>query len=119
FEQLAETAILYRNNASSIALMNELDRAGIPFYMKDADNRFFSHWVVEDVLNFMRMTFTDKRADLLEKIHLKMNGYISKQQMAALKAIHNNQSVFENLLNHVPLQDYQRKPLVAISETLQ
>src|SRR5690606_18137040 len=94
-KNFAEVAILYQNNSSSIALMNEFDRAGIPFYMKDADNRFFSHWVVEDILNFMRMTFTDKRPDILEKIHLKFNGYISKEQMAALLKIRNEESVFD------------------------
>ncbi|MBS4175102.1 ATP-dependent helicase [Bacillus sp. FJAT-49736] len=114
-----EVAVLYRNNSSSIALMNEFDRAGIPFYMKDADNRFFSHWVVEDILNFMRMTFTDKRSDILEKIHLKLNGYISKKQMEALKQIHNNDSVFDNLLKNVPLKDYQVKPLTESKETFQ
>lgn len=118
-ENLSEVAILYRNNSSSISLINEFDRAGIPFYMKDADNRFSSHWVVEDVLNFMRMTFTDKRPDILEKIHLKFNGYISKQQMAAVKEIDNNESVFDNLLNYVQLQDYQVKQLKASKETFQ
>lgn len=118
-ENLAEVAILYRNNSSSIALMNEFDRAGIPFYMKDADNRFFSHWVVEDILNFMRMTFTDKRPDILEKIHLKFNGYISKEQMAALLKIRNEESVFDNLLNRVPLKDYQVKQLQMCKETFQ
>lgn len=118
-DKLAEVAVLYRNNSSSIALMNALDRAGIPFYMKDVDNRFFSHWVVEDILNFMRMTFTDKRPDIFEKIHLKMSGYISKQQMAALKEIDNNESVFDNLLNGVELYDYQRAPLQACRDTFQ
>lgn len=116
-EKLSETAVLFRNNASSIVLMNELDRAGIPFYMKDADNRFFSHWVVEDVLNFMRMTFTDRRADLLERIHLKLNGYISKHQMAVLKEIDNNESVFDNLLRFVKLHDYQTKLIAEAKET--
>ncbi len=118
-ENLAEVAVLYRNNSSSIALMNEFDRAGIPFYMKDADNRFFSHWVVEDILNFMRMTFTDRRPDILEKIHLKFNGYITKQQMAAVKEIGNNQSVFDNLLKYVQLQNYQVKQLKSSKETFQ
>ncbi|MFD2114192.1 ATP-dependent helicase [Paenibacillus yanchengensis] len=116
---LSEVAILYRNNTSSIPLMNAFDRAGIPFYMKDADNRFFSHWVVEDILNFMRMTFTDKRADILEKIHMKFNGYISKQQMTAVKAIQNGESVFDNLLQHVSLQDYQHKQIEKSKETFQ
>lgn len=119
FEKLRDVAVLYRNNSSSIALMNEFDRAGIPFYMKDADLRFFSHWVVKDILNFMRMTFTDKRADILEEIHTKMTGYITRQQMAALKEIHNQESVFDNLLNYVPLQEYQRKQLLECKETLQ
>jgi DNA helicase II / ATP-dependent DNA helicase PcrA len=118
-ENLSEVAILYRNNSSSIALMNEFERAGIPFYMKDADNRFFSHWVVDDVLNFMRMTFTDKRADILEKIHLKFNGYISKHQMSVLKEINNNESVFDNLLRFVKLHDYQVKPITESKETFQ
>lgn len=118
-DNLSEVAVLYRNNSSSIALMNAFDRAGIPFYMKDVDNRFFSHWVVEDILNFMRMTFTDKRSDILEKIHLKLNGYISKGQMATLKEIENNESVFDNLIQHVPLKDYQTKLIVEAKETFQ
>jgi DNA helicase-2/ATP-dependent DNA helicase PcrA len=116
-ENLAEVAVLFRNNSSSINIMNEFDRAGIPFYMKDADNRFFSHWVVEDILNFMRMTFSDRRPDILEKIHLKLNGYISKQQMAAVKEIDNNESVFDNLLNFVQLQEYQVKQIKKCKET--
>ncbi|QHW33199.1 ATP-dependent helicase [Paenibacillus rhizovicinus] len=118
-EQLSETAVLYRNNASSIMLMNEFERRGIPFYMKDGDNRFFSHWVLEDVLGFMRMAYTDKRPDLLEKIHTKMAGYISKVQMAALAGIDNGESVFDNLVSHVPLQDYQPKQLLECKESFQ
>lgn len=116
-DKLSEVAVLYRNNSSSITLMNEFDRAGIPFYMKDADNRFFSHWIIEDVLNFMRMTYTDKRADILESIHLKMAGYISKHQIAVLKSIDNGESVFDNLQSFVQLQEYQVKLLKEAKET--
>lgn len=112
------TAILYRNNSSSIILINELDRAGIPFFIKDADKRFFSHWVVEDILNFMRLTYTEKRPDIFEKVFTKLNGYITKQQMEAVKRINNNQSVFDNLLKYVELQDYQLKPLEECRETI-
>ncbi|AZN43022.1 ATP-dependent helicase [Paenibacillus albus] len=118
-EELREVALLYRNNSSSITLMNEFERRGIPFYMKDGDNRFFSHWILEDILGFMRMAYTDKRPELLEKIHTKMSGYISKTQMAALLRIQNNESVFDNLINHVPVQDYQPKQLLECKETFQ
>ncbi|MBP1995070.1 ATP-dependent helicase [Paenibacillus eucommiae] len=118
-ENLSDIAVLYRNNSSSISIMNAFERAGIPFYMKDSDNRFFSHWVIADILNFMRMSFTDKRVDLLEQIHTKLSGYITKQQMAALKEIQNNESVFDNLLQYVELQDYQVKQLQACKEIFQ
>lgn len=114
-----KTAVLYRNNSSSIILINELDRAGISFYIKDEDKRFFYHWVVEDILNFMRLTFTDKRVDIFEKIFTKLSGYITKQQMEAIKGISNNESVFDNLLKYAPLYDYQIKPLEECKETLQ
>ena len=114
---LSEIAVLFRNNSASVSLMNAFERAGIPFFMKDVDNRFFKHWVVEDILNFMRMTFSDKRPDILEKIHLKIIGYITKLQIVSLKEINNNESVFDNLLNHVQLQDYQVKQIQECKET--
>lgn len=116
-DNLREAAVLYRNKSSSIVLMNDFDRAGIPFYMKDGDTRFFSHWVVEDVLNFMRMSYTDRRPDLFEKIHTKVNGYVTKQQVAALKAVRRDASVFDNLIEFVPLQDYQVKQMQDTKET--
>lgn len=114
-----KTAVLYRNNSSSIILINELDRAGITFYIKDEDKRFFSHWVVEDILNFMRLTYTDKRTDIFEKIFTKVNGYITKQQMEAVQEINNNESVFDNLLRYAQLQDYQLKPIEECKKTIQ
>ncbi|MBW7455866.1 ATP-dependent helicase, partial [Paenibacillus sepulcri] len=116
---LREVAVLYRNSSSSIMLMNECERAGVPFYMKDSDNRFFSHWIVKDMLNIMRMSYTDKRYDLLEQVYTKLNGYITKHQMGVLREIQNNESVFDNLLSYVDLQEYQRKPILECKETLQ
>ncbi|HWR38495.1 MAG TPA: ATP-dependent helicase [Patescibacteria group bacterium] len=117
-EHMGQTAVLYRNNASSIILVNELERAGISFYIKDEDKRFFSHWVVADILNLMRLTYTDRRVDIFEKIFTKMNGYITKQQMEAVKKINNNESVFDNLLQYVALQDYQLKQIEECKETI-
>lgn len=117
-QKLEETAVLYRNNASSIVLMNELERAGIPFYIRDFDNRFFKHWIIEDILNIMRLTFSDKRADILEKVHTKLNGYITRQQMAEVVGLDNGESVFDNLLRVARLQDYQVKKIEETRDTL-
>ena len=104
-----DIAILYRNNSSSIILANELDRAGVSFYIKDDDKKFFNHWVVEDVLNFMRLAYLNKSVNVFERIYTKINGYITNRQMEQLKKINNNESVFINLLNNIQLESYQYK----------
>ncbi|MDI4643936.1 ATP-dependent helicase [Cohnella hashimotonis] len=112
------TAVLYRNHTSALVLVNALDRAGIPFNLKDGDKRFFSHWVVEDVLNFMRMAYTDRRPELLEKIYPKLAGYITREQMGALLRIGGSAaSVFDTLIERVPLKEYQVKQLKENKDT--
>ena len=103
-----DVAVLYRNNISSILLMDSFDRANIPFYMKDSDNLFFNHWVVQDILNFMRFSFDLRRTDVFERIYSKFNSYITKSQMEELKKINNNHSVFDNLLTMNSLKEYQK-----------
>lgn len=112
-----EAAVLFRNKSSSIILVNEFDRAGIPFYIKDYDNRFFSHWVVKDILNFMRMSFTDKRPDILEQIHTKLDLYITREQLAELKRLNHNRSIFDQLLK---ISDsYRAKQIKVCQQTFQ
>ncbi|MCK1997512.1 ATP-dependent helicase [Psychrobacillus psychrodurans] len=107
-EKYQDVAVLYRNNISSILLMDSFDRSNIPFYMKDSDNLFFNHWVVEDILNFMRLSFDLKRTDVFERIYSKFNGYITKAQIEELKKVNNNHSVFDNLLTLNNLKEYQK-----------
>ncbi|REJ09198.1 ATP-dependent helicase [Halobacillus trueperi] len=103
-----EVAVLYRNNASAVPIADQLDKSGIDFYMKDIDPKFFKHWVVEDILNFMRFSYNDRRVDILERIHTKFNAYISKKQIFFLKKKNSQASVFDRLLER-DLPDYQSK----------
>ncbi|PLS18860.1 DNA helicase UvrD [Bacillus sp. M6-12] len=116
-ESLKETAILYRNNSSSINIVNALDLAGIPFYMKDSDNKFFSHWILNDMLNFMSFSKDITNVEMLEKVHTKFNGYISKQQVLMLKGCNPKKSVFDNLLENADLKIWQKKNLRTIKST--
>ena len=100
-------AILYRNNTSAIPLLDAFERAQIPFYMKDSTMRFFKHWIVEDVLNFMRLAYNTKNVNVFEKVYNKMHAYLTPTQLQALKQVEENICVFDKLLEHVPLKDYQ------------
>ncbi|MFC4713222.1 ATP-dependent helicase [Planococcus dechangensis] len=107
-DDYGDTAILYRNNSSSTLLMDELDRLGIPFYMKDADNRFFSHWVVQDILNFMRFSLRPERVDLYSKVASKTNAYWSAAQLRQLGRMQPaTKHAFEEISLTVQLKDYQ------------
>ncbi|OED33405.1 DNA helicase UvrD [Planococcus maritimus] len=107
-EDYGNVAILYRNNSSSTLLMDELDRLGIPFYMKDADNRFFSHWIVQDILNFMRFSLRPERIDLYAKVASKTNAYWSAAQLKQLGRMQpSKQHAFEEITLAVTMKDYQ------------
>ncbi len=111
-ENLREIAVLYRNNASSILLLDALDKAHIPFYMKDANNRFFSHWIVEDILNFMRLSYDVKRVDIFERIYSKFHLYLKKSHIQQLKRP-SHESVFDRLLKSTDLQEWQKEKVKA------
>lgn len=106
--QARSVAVLYRNNFSAIPLMDEFDREGIPFMMKDSTIRFFTHWVTEDVLNFMRFSYNIRNVAQFEKIARKMQGYFTKQQLDALMLVPGDADVFTKLLEVRELKDYQK-----------
>jgi Superfamily I DNA and RNA helicases len=94
----ARSAVLYRNNLSVITLADELDRGGIPFYIREAkEERFFGHWVVEDILNFLRFSYSDQSIAVFEKIKSKLDTYISIAQMEYLKGRRIDRSIFDIL----------------------
>lgn len=111
------TAVLYRNNTSAIPLMDALDRAGLPFYMKDSTIRFFTHWVVEDIMNFMRLAYNTKNISIFEKVYRKMNAYITPTQFKTLQKVPEDGCVFTLLLEHVELKDYQPEYIKRIRQT--
>jgi DNA helicase II / ATP-dependent DNA helicase PcrA len=106
-EDFNEAAVLFRNNSSAIVIIDEFDRAGIPFYIKDHNIRFFSHWVVKDILNFMRLSFNDRKLSVFMEIYKRLNLYLSKEQVAELTRNFAKNSVFQQLLLVSNVKDYQ------------
>ncbi|MBD7907771.1 ATP-dependent helicase [Sporosarcina gallistercoris] len=112
-EDLSEVAILFRNNASSTPFVNELHRRGIPFYMKDADDKFFSHWVVQDILNFMRLSFNLERKDIFVKVAGKMQLFVSNSTLQQFGRSTIEGNVFEAFQKMAVLKDSQVRKLDA------
>ena len=67
-----KTAFLYRDNSSSIPIIDELYRANIPFKLNKKDNYyFFTNGVVQDIKAYFELTYNDKSIDAIKQINNK------------------------------------------------
>ena len=107
-----DIAILYRNNISGIGLAQRLYEENIQFYMKDYLRNFFSHWVLNDILNFVRFSYDDTSVPLLQSIYTKFNSYISKKELEYLKQQDGTKSVFDNLVTFPYMKEFKKKNLI-------
>jgi DNA helicase II / ATP-dependent DNA helicase PcrA len=111
-DKLEEVAILYRNNLSSIVIVNALERNGIRFNIKQNKLFFFNHWVVLDILAFLKFALNQKDKDSFLRIYYKMNRFISKVMVEG--AIENGieSSIFDNILTCSELKLFQQKGII-------
>ena len=70
-------AVLYRNNESSLPLIDLFDKKGIPFYIKEHRASFFNHFIVRDILSFFRLSKNPNDLDAFKNIYYKL--YLSKK----------------------------------------
>ncbi|MDX9916446.1 MAG: ATP-dependent helicase [Gudongella sp.] len=106
---ISGSAILFRNNLSIVGLANSLKRSGIHFYVRDSRLKFFSHWLVNDVMNFLKLAENPKDETSFEAIYFKMKGYISKKMMLHVNKGDSNLTVFKRLLTYPGLSEFYRK----------
>lgn len=110
-KDLSKTCILYRNNLSSIALMEVLARNKIPFSIRDLKLRFFNHWLISDILDFINFSRDNSNIGLYEKIYYKMKGYISKKHVAFAKTLNYSIPVFDRIMDYPGLSNYYKSTI--------
>ncbi len=64
-------AVLYRNHESMIPVVDRLEREGIPYYTREKQVKFFSHFVVRDILAFFTLSYDPCNLDAFEQIYYK------------------------------------------------
>lgn len=107
---LSNTAILYRNNISSLGIIEYLDRNNIPFYIRDAKISFFNHWIVKDIIAFLNVAYDNINIFEFEKIYYKTKGYIYKNHINWAKTLSYNIPIFDRLLQYPDLKkDYKKQ----------
>lgn len=109
--QLNRCVILYRNNLSSIGLIDYLEKNKIPFYMRDIKVKFFNHWLIQDIVNFMMFSKNTNNMSIYENIYYKKKGFISKKQINYAKTLNYNLSVFNRIMDFPGLPGYYKSTL--------
>jgi DNA helicase II / ATP-dependent DNA helicase PcrA len=72
-------AILYRDTVSAVAIMDALDREGIPFTLREQKLPFLKHWVVLDILAFLALGHNPADMQALKQIYHMLNANISRE----------------------------------------
>ena len=68
-----ETAVLYRNNDSTVALIDWLDRRGVPFRCRGGENAFFSNRTVNGVRDIMTLALEPGNAEVFMRVYSKFS----------------------------------------------
>ncbi|MFZ5988585.1 MAG: ATP-dependent helicase [Bacillota bacterium] len=104
-------AVLYRNSLSSVPIADALDRSGINFNIKQNKLFFFSHWVVQDILSFLKFSLNQCDVDSFMRIYYKMSRYISKSMLEQALSIGYEDSIIDGILRGSEIKPFQRKSL--------
>jgi len=86
------------------------------FYVKDFKNKFFKHWIINDMLSFINVALDPFDIVSFSNIYYKTNGYLSKDIINYTKqAMHNNNStIFDTMLTYPSLNDFQRVNIIKL-----
>lgn len=95
---LKECAVLFRNNITSLTIIDKLLKAEIPFYIKDPPFSFFNHWILKDILTIIKFAFNLSDINKFEKIYYKIKSYTKKTEIIQLHLqLRDDENVFESL----------------------
>lgn len=76
--------VLYRNNDSALPLIDALERTGLPYRCRGAEDTFFTHRIVCDVCDILRFAAAPDDTERFLRIYYKFGAMISRE--AALAA---------------------------------
>lgn len=111
-----ETAVLYRNNESALPLIDMLERRNIPYCVKNSDMTFFSHPVVNDICDYIKLALNPYDGEAFLRIYYKMGAGISKA--AALQVVQNDRrrkSLLDAVADLNDISVYTKKQCRALS----
>ncbi|WP_416197511.1 MAG: DNA helicase [Sporanaerobacter sp.] len=114
YDELSNTAILYRNNISALGLIEYLERNNVPFHLRDMKISLFNHWMINDIVAFLTLAKDDTNISAFEKIYYKMRGFVYKKYINYIKTLNYNSSVFDRILLYPGLDEEYKQKIVEL-----
>ena len=75
----SDISVLFRTNLQGRALMSKLKVLNIPFFMKDIIPNIYEHWIVQDILSYIKVALGDRDRSLYLRIINRPKRYVSRQ----------------------------------------
>ncbi len=110
------TAILYRNNRSAYGLADLLDRAGIPFHLRDFKDTLFSHWVTRDMRAFLEFIRNPSDREAFFTIAGKLNAYLTREVLDRMQSLPAEGTVWKKIRKSGMLTNFQRVRLEEVEQ---
>jgi DNA helicase-2/ATP-dependent DNA helicase PcrA len=107
-------AVIYRNNLSSLAIVDALERQNINFKIRQNRLHFFSNWSVQDIISILRFATDQTDVESFERVYYKIKRYISKAMMEFAKKTYYKESFVNAILEFPNLQQFQIRNLVEL-----
>lgn len=115
-----QTAVLFRNNESALPLIDLLERAGIAYRMRGNDLTYFSHPVVTDICDFIRLAKDPWDGETFLRIYYKMGAGISRQLAEeAVQECNRRLTILDVIAESGRVSSYTRKQCRALATHLE
>ena len=109
-----KTAILFRNNVSSIGLSYILYKRDIDFFIKDKSLGFFNHFIAKDLECFFNLALASNDIDSFGKIYYKMDIFIKEDVMNYIYSNNRGRNIFDTLMEYDGFTKNQKKKLTEL-----
>ena len=74
-------AVLFRTNMYMQGLAARLNRQGIPYEMKEKVGNLYDHFIIKDIMAYLRLAYDEGNRELLLQILNKPNRFISREAL--------------------------------------
>ena len=112
---LSDMCIIYRTNIQSRAVVDALSMANIPYLLKDQAPSIYDHFIVKDILAYLRLALNAQDNPSFVRIANKPKRYLSK---GILNTLSSEDYLLKALIFTELLQHWQKRPVEELRDHL-